>query len=273
MAEQVIIEFVGDSTKFEEAYHRVEETVKEGTQVSQESLQQFQKANADAAASAEKLSGSAKTVSDSFREMNKTISSGAMKEVAKDMQEYTDKVSALAAKHKDVAEKLKEVTKQLDALKEAGKKASEPFAQQSAAIKKLAGEQKGLNKNISDLGKQSQAAMKEAAGMLNEMAKGSAKSASAFDKQNKSVKELEEKQKSLTVEMAAMGQKSEAGLRQAAQALRDMAASSKDGGKAFIKQAENLEHLADKQQGLTEKVTEMGSKSVETFGKVAGYFG
>ncbi len=194
MAEQVIIEFVGDSTKFEEAYHRIEGAVKEGTQLSQESLQQFQKANADAAASSDKLAGSAKTVSDSFRDMNKIVASGAMKEVAKDMEAYIGKVAELQAKQQAAAERLQAVNKELKELEKAGKKGTISLSEQAAKTKTLTAEQKTLTKSVVDFGTKAMKALGDAAKHTGSHAKAT--------------KKLKEEQKSLSTQMQQLSEKS-----------------------------------------------------------------
>ena len=45
MAEQVIIEFVGDSTKLEEAYNKINEQVAASGSLNKENAAAFQKAN------------------------------------------------------------------------------------------------------------------------------------------------------------------------------------------------------------------------------------
>ncbi len=85
MAEQVIIEFVADTAKLEEAYNKVNEQVIASTGLNKDSAAAFQKANADAAQSFDNVVDASKKLSEQLRNLNSIVAGGVLKSIVADL--------------------------------------------------------------------------------------------------------------------------------------------------------------------------------------------
>ena len=111
MAEQIIIEFIADTSRFEEAYNKVTTQISEANGLNKDGVSAFQKVNADAAASFNVVTDAAKQLNDQLRNINGTISGGVIKSTVGTLNLVSDALSKTAAAAKSLSGQFTETGK------------------------------------------------------------------------------------------------------------------------------------------------------------------
>ncbi len=120
MAEQVLIEFIGDTTKLEQAYNELNQLVQNFSKLNKQSLADFQKANKDAADSLKNLnqnfgkaSTSAGDLFNQFKDLDKKIPSKVLMDASTGLLDLANGALAASAANGALTKDLTALSKQL----------------------------------------------------------------------------------------------------------------------------------------------------------------
>lgn len=142
---QVVIEFVGDTSKLEASFQQVQQQAQKTGQVSTQAFQQFNAENQKAAQSVKQTATESQKLNDQFREITKTIAADVIKEVAEAAKEASTNYLSLRTQLNNAKEALFK-------LGEEGRKGSKEWNDQIKVVTKLSTEYKELSKTVNNLG-------------------------------------------------------------------------------------------------------------------------
>ena len=147
MPQQVIIEFIPDTSKLTTGVTDINAQIASTGKVSQQAASVFQEANKTSAAALTKTATEAGKLNDSFRQMGEAIPAQAMKEQVSDLAKVSES-------HVRLRTQLMNAKQALFELAEQGKKGTVEWNEQVKATERLAVAQRELQKQIGALGTQ-----------------------------------------------------------------------------------------------------------------------
>jgi hypothetical protein len=160
--EQVIIEFIGDTEKLKTAFNEIIQLQTKSAGISDQQTADFVQANQDMAkalgqttAALNATAAQVKALSDSFRDLGKSILALNLADAAQALKQVSDKATELTDKYKKLSIELAAAKKALDDMAKAGKENTDAYKEQSAAVEKLTKDTQDLSKQMVNLGSQS----------------------------------------------------------------------------------------------------------------------
>ena len=181
MAEQVIIEFIADTSKFEEAYNKISSQVSDTSNLKKDSVTAFQKANADAAKSFSEAIDGARQLNDQLRNIKSVIAGGIVKNLVNDLNAVNDIQKKSSGNTKTLSGQLIEAKTRFVELADAGKKGTQEYINQQIEVQRLVDVMNYLQKTVTKLNEETKE-LSSLSALANEAASGFENAANAAQK-------------------------------------------------------------------------------------------